>query len=394
MTMSGDGDASELVRAFDGEPRALLDVGRTLRLALGGVLVFQLLFPWLVPPLWATWIAAPWVTGVPFSVLSRTTYVIGFAPWVLFAAMLVAHGRTLRRAGGFPYDDAQVLWMALVPGYNLYGVWCLLREAGRALERLGGPAGTARDLRWGAGAAIALGALVPIEGLYSAGRSAPPGSELFTLQLLLASARVFVLFRLHTAFLAEPVRRAILAAPLQPAAPAPPPAAPVPQPAPAPATGGPLPARRTLAIGAALTAAGVVVAFGVPALRRSLWEAEVRGLERGSAPPPAHPPANPPARPVRAAAAPSPAPLPIPAAALPARPSTPIQTDRLFGGRTADWWQERIASLRRAPGEEERRLAELTVERARANGLTVREEGGAVRVSPPDAARPAAGGTP
>jgi hypothetical protein len=70
--------------------------------------------------------------------------------------------------------------------------------------------------------------------------------------------------------------------------------------------------------------------------------------------------------------------LAAPGASLPEPPAP------LYGGRTVAWWEERIEELRRGLGEEAQRLADLTVARARANGLSVDEGAGRVRVSAPD----------
>lgn len=55
----------------------------------------------------------------------------------------------------------------------------------------------------------------------------------------------------------------------------------------------------------------------------------------------------------------------------------------VFGGRPLPWWTERLNALRSGPGKDPR-LFDLTVIRARANGLEVEVKGDAVsiRLSP------------
>jgi hypothetical protein len=89
------------------------------------------------------------------------------------------------------------------------------------------------------------------------------------------------------------------------------------------------------------------------------------------------------------AAAPA-APAPVAAAPVPG-PSGPVEPTReLFGGRTPEWWQERLEQLAARGGPEARELREWTLNRARANGLQVAEEGGQVRVTASGAASGAA----
>ena len=91
-----------------------------------------------------------------------------------------------------------------------------------------------------------------------------------------------------------------------------------------------------------------------------------------------------------AAAAPAPA---APAVRAPAPlPAGPVEPAReLFGGRTPQWWQQRLEQLSARADPEGRELWEWTLGRARANGLQVAEEGGRVRVAEPG---PAPGAAP
>jgi hypothetical protein len=417
-------------RPFDArDPETLERTARTCRLALGAVVVAQFLFPALLQPLFSTWVVVP-LSGAPVAVLTRTSYLLGLAPWALLAAVQIAHARLLRRAG-FPFDDAQVIWMTLVPGYNVPGTVRLFTATGRALVALGAAPGLARDLRWASIAAVALGVAVPLEWVYALGGGGVPitGTGLFAGAFLLLSLRILVLVRLHFAFTAEPVRQALRAGPgsavAAGAAEAAPPTAtslppstatslppstatslppPTATSAPARATArphrAPSPLRPIVIVGGATVVLVLLVALAARLRRDPTDElvraserayegslerqAElIRGSSRATTPAAATSPAP--------AAAPRPDPRePEPAArdlaARLAAPSSglPGPPEPLYGGRTVAWWEERIAELRRGLGEDAQRLGDLTVARARANGLSVEEGAGRVRVTAPD----------
>jgi hypothetical protein len=76
---------------------------------------------------------------------------------------------------------------------------------------------------------------------------------------------------------------------------------------------------------------------------------------------------------------PPPSPAPVPASAPGAEGGLALA---YAGGRPLAWWNERLTRLR---AEGPPALYELTVERARANGLRVVEQDAAVRVEPAEA---------
>jgi hypothetical protein len=194
-------------------------VASGLRWALGILVVLQAAFPEVLQPLLPVWIAGPVVRGEPFAARSPLQLFIGGAPWLVYAAMHVVHARLLRRAGSFPFGDAEVVGMALVPLYNLYGSYRLFDEAAAGAERAGAGRRVASQIRAGAILSLALAVAQMVLYLWFLGRQPafgpwpadPLAAALGTMAtLLLLAARLFLLWRLHpamTAVAAAPAAR-------------------------------------------------------------------------------------------------------------------------------------------------------------------------------------------
>jgi hypothetical protein len=122
-------------------------------------------------------------------------------------------------------------------------------------------------------------------------------------------------------------------------------------------------------VGALLVAALVAVFAAVGYLRTARVEAPA-------------PPTRLPATLADAATPPAPAEPPVRSAAAP---------ERLYGGRTAGWWRERLALLASRTDSEGARLHAVTLHRAARLGVTVAGDPGAPHA---EVTAPAASGTP
>lgn len=127
---------------------------------LAALLVLQILAPGAVPSLWGTFIGGPILAGLPPNLTSSFAVLLAVLSWLAYAAMHVCQGALLRRtASGFPYSTMQVVGLALVPGYNLYGAITLFGEAAVRLERETHAAGRGALVKKLALASVAFGFL-------------------------------------------------------------------------------------------------------------------------------------------------------------------------------------------------------------------------------------------
>lgn len=290
----------------------------------------------------------------------------GLIPWLVYLGTHLAQVHYLRQLGPYPYSSVQVALMALLPGYNLFGAVELYGSQGEAMERLGAGEGLAFEVRGAAAMASSLALalmllvtrwLAPIAFDRSRPVPQPPPGlmrAIIITAVALLLARLYVLARLQLA------TRALAAARLD----GPPPALPA-----APAVPGlPGPGRSIAAIALALVGAGFTVAGSgaVPAAPQDLSIFSrapiVKVIPERSAPAPA---------PEKAVAA---------RPAAPAKPALP--PDTLLGGRTVEWWRDRLRALRLRADEEGKGLYQLTRERAVLNGLVVTDVGDGLQVEP------------
>lgn len=342
------------------------------RWALAGVLVVQTLVGLVFPP-----VLQVVLTAVALQRTGERDVCIGscdlaywsLLPWAALLAAALLQNRVLRLAGSFPYGAGQTALMLILPGYNLYGSVELFAAQGRVLERLGSRRGLELELRAAAsvasGLAVALGVIVlrvmqPLlvseARQYTGSRDASDG--LVTVAVLLLVARLYVIARLQIATRALVRARAA--------------GQPIPELPPAAHAG--LPGSLGAVGVAALAVLAGASALDLPAvLVRALRAAPPAQTAYGPTAEPTPPRRSAPPRASAGVAVPTVPRGPSVAVAVEARSEPP-----LAGGRTAEWWAERLEALR-ASGDAA--LYRATVDRARANGLLVEEVDGKFRVS-------------
>lgn len=169
------------------------------RMAFGALVFFILLqavAPTAVPSLWWAFISQPLILGFPSNLVGGFWYLMGVALWLSFAAYHVTQGALLSRTQSrWPWSPMRTLGMALVPIYNIYGVWALFSEALQRLEAESekrGRAGQAKSallgsmaligVTWGMQLASDLGVEIPAIAIQAAGW-ARAAAELATLGL-------------------------------------------------------------------------------------------------------------------------------------------------------------------------------------------------------------------
>jgi hypothetical protein len=348
-----------------------------LRWALAAVLVLQFFLRGFAPTVFDIVVALIQASGSGVCGTACDMGVSSVIPWGVFLGAHFLQIRVLRRLGPFPYSNGQVVLMALLPGYNLYGSVALFSAQAEAMERLGGGRSLGFEIRaataMASGLAVALivvsaRAIRPLlmsPEAPNAGNLPGTGSSIMILSLVLLLLRLYVLARLQIA------HRLVLAQR----------SAPLPAEASLPTTLG-LPGARTsvATTGLALLAGGL--ALFVPPT--SAWKAR---------PPIPTPTAT---ATVVTAAAPhrlasggavstSEGPADANAgAAAPAAPEPPpsLPSGYLLAGRTVDAWRERLSLLRARNDEEGKRLFTLTRDRAVANGLLVTERDNVLQIEP------------
>lgn len=342
-----------------------------LRWGLAAVLVLQVFVAGLAPSLLVTVLRlARWYVARGI-VLDLTPLVSSAIPWLVFLGAQLAHIGFLRRLGSYPYTNGQVALMALLPGYNLFGSVELFASQGATMERLGAARGLALELR--ALAAMASGLAVAVAVLVARALGsvldasvvpAPvqPGllRSIIVLSLALLLVRLAVLARVQIATRSLLVAQRAGALPdLEP------------QPA-LPGLPGP---RRSVAVTALALAAGWnALTLPPPPLRGRPLELEIFT----TAP---------------FARAPAPEPARAPEAAAPSAP--PPTPSHVAGGRTVEWWRDRLRALAVRGDADGQQLFEATRARAVANGLEIAGAGAELRVEPgaERIAGPAAEGT-